>query len=425
MTPKFLSAFVIVANHLVMTASIAATNLWDQEPALWDQAQQYQLVRPLSPAFGVEGPSGATGQSAPVAPPRTNYVGPSGNGVNMSNGKLKISLWGTPDKLTLSVAKTDLYNRAALNEHRGHKPAGQLLLMADDFSGIAQPQVATHLHNGLNTLRLQKGAKTADLQFLATRSDSDIMAIQGTFRNLTQPVSVRIARHHDIYNELPAPESGNDGMFFWIHQTFKPDVTFPAGFDYYFVGKAVGANTSMSNADGQAGLGASVTKYRPDSTAGSAATAQFAAGASLDVTIYATVVTKAESADPLAEAKNRLNTAQSQGFSKLVSENQAWFHDLYACREQGRIFTGNFTEIKDMLLPYFYQSWANRHTYMSSPDPTRFESDAVYNTIESDSQIPARRISRYALRPSGQLVLDVRLSRMDDVLRPEAQPGQF
>ena len=32
--------------------------LWDQEPSLWEEARRYRLIRPLSPVFGWEGPSG-------------------------------------------------------------------------------------------------------------------------------------------------------------------------------------------------------------------------------------------------------------------------------------------------------------------------------------------------------------------------------
>ena len=157
---------------------MTAERLWDREPSLWEEAKAFQLVRPLSPVFGWEGPSGGafgngprgangwtfTGEihlgnpGAPVAPPGPAFTGPVGESVNISNERVQSSLWGTPDRLVLSLGKSDVYNRAGLGVTKGKKPVGQLLLMMEDFADAAQPHVATSLHNGNNLLRLAKGA---------------------------------------------------------------------------------------------------------------------------------------------------------------------------------------------------------------------------------------------------------------------------
>jgi hypothetical protein len=121
--------------------------------------------------------------------------------------------------------------------------------------------------------------------------------------------------------------------------------------------------------------------------AGCAATATINPGATNSFVVYATVVTMAETDDPLAEAKKRLDAAQQQGVAQLVAENQAWYQSLYERRERGRIFTGDLSnDLKDILMPFFYQgSWQNRHAYMSSPDPSKYEGDACYAGLEVEA----------------------------------------
>jgi hypothetical protein len=362
----------------------AHDHLWDAEPSLWDVAQTYKLTRPLPAKFGVEGPTVGGPNNAEVT-----AANPQGEaGINLSNGKLKVSLWGACDQLTLSVSKTDVYERTspkpgtAWKWEEGHspRPVGQLLLLAGDFAGAAQPQVSTAIHNGVNSFRLTRESKTADLTYLSTRSDRNVIVIKADYAGLTKPVFVRVFSFQ--HKGLKNPQAGNDGSFFWVRQTLPAEKTFPNGFDYYFVAKVVGTNFTLQNVNGGTGLGASTLGR----DAGSAATARIPASAATRFIVYATVVTKAETTDPLAEAKNRLNAAESLGMTLLVADNQQWYRSLYARRERGRIFTGNLSDsLKDILLPFLYQgSWQNRHTYMSCPDPAKYEGDACYAGLEVD-----------------------------------------
>jgi len=286
--------------------------------------------------------------------------------------------------MVLSIGKTDVYNRAAMSCTRSMKPVGQIQILADDFAGAPQPEVSTTVHNGVHRLALAKGTAEAELQLLLTEKETNVFAVKASFSNLTRPPAVRLFRHADTPGELPNPESGHDGEFFWIHQTFAAEKTFPQGFDYYLVATISGASAAMQTATMQPGLGAPVP-FRVDDAPGSAATATLAQARELDVIVYATVVTRAESDDPLAEAKQRLNTAARAGFNALVARSEQWYRGLYNRREHGRIFTGNFDDAKDVALPFIFQSgYLSRHTYHSNPDPTRFEGDGNYNVMECD-----------------------------------------
>ena len=156
--------------------------LWDQEPSLWEEARRYRLIRPLSPVFGCEGPSGgAFGREysrqpgwkftegidlaetgAAVAPPGPEFAGPLGDGVNITNGRVYSSFWGTPDRMVFSIGKTDVFNRAAMHMTSSMKPVGQLVILAEDFAGTPQPEVSTTVHDGVHRpLRRRQGRDLA------------------------------------------------------------------------------------------------------------------------------------------------------------------------------------------------------------------------------------------------------------------------
>jgi hypothetical protein len=162
-------------------------HLWDREPSLWEEACRYRLIRPLSAVFGWEGPSGGAfgGEysrepgwkftagidlakpGASVAAPGPDFTGPLGEGVNLANGRVFSSFWGTPDRMVLSIGKTDVFNRAAMHLTSSMKPVGQILILAGDFAGIPQPEVCTSVHDGVHRLSL---AHAAAKSFSAKRS---------------------------------------------------------------------------------------------------------------------------------------------------------------------------------------------------------------------------------------------------------------
>ena len=370
-------------NPVVKTGA-SSPRLWDQESTLWNAARKYQIVRKLAPVFGWEGPRGGRAAIESAGP---KFAGPGKEGVNISNERLESSLWGKPERIVMSLGKTDIFNRSGLSVDQGKKPVGQILLLADDFAGAEPPDVSTRIHNGNNIMHVTHGKATADLQVLLTDSETNVIAIKGDYANLTKPVAVRLYRHMDTLKSMPQPQSGNDGTYFWIRQEFNKEKTFPKGFDYCLVAKIAGVRARMENADMQPNLGATVP-LRDPTAPGSAATAQLPAGAKQSVVIYVTVVTRAEAEDTLAEAKKRLNAAEAQGYARLLAKNEKWYRALFTRRERGRIFTGNLDDAKDVILPFIYQArYHSRHTYLGNPDPARYEGDANYNTLESDKTL--------------------------------------
>jgi hypothetical protein len=386
MVPKLLP-MLLATVALAVSSAQAQQHLWDGEPSLWDVAQSYKLIRPLPAEFGVEGPATFGLQN-----PQVTAGNPQGApGINLSNGKLKDSLWGPCDRLTVSISKTDVYDRTSphpgvswtYDEGHSPRPVGQLLLMADDFAGAAQPEVTTSMHNGLNSFKLTNttGTATADLTYFSTRSNRNVIVIKADYSGLTKPVLVRLfSFSHPGHDN---PQAHHDGAYFWLRQTLPAEKTFPSGFEYYFVAKVVGAKVQMADDDDARGLG-SPTFGRD---VGSAATAEITPALATHFVVYATVVTSAESNRPLDEARKRLDAAANKGVSALIAENQSWYQAMYLRRERGRIFTGDLSsDLKDILMPFFYQgSWQNRHTYLSCPDPTLYEGDGNYAGLEVDT----------------------------------------
>ena len=248
---KLVTAIMCAAMFLTFQQTTSAEGrLWDREPTLWEAAKAYKLIRPLAMS-GQEGPRDASG----------NPWGKGPQGINMSNGKLKVALSGTGDQLAVTVSKTDTWHRfeavlpykppasrtarermLAFWNKPFQKPAGQLLLLAEDFKGAPQPDVSSSIHNGINTLKMANGKATGELKYLVTRSDTNIIAISAEFQGLTRPVLARIFRGPGKEGK---GDAGNDGSFFWIHYMLPAEKTFPKGFDFYFVAKVAGSSAEI------------------------------------------------------------------------------------------------------------------------------------------------------------------------------------
>jgi hypothetical protein len=80
-------------------AAPAARRLWETEPSLWQMAQRETISQPVPP----QDPQPLGGSFYASAP-------------NLSMEKLKISLWGPPDAVTLSLGKTDVWDRRCFQE---------------------------------------------------------------------------------------------------------------------------------------------------------------------------------------------------------------------------------------------------------------------------------------------------------------------
>ena len=416
--------------------------LWESEPSLREAARAVTIRRPVSPVD-------------PMGERMYNIVGP-GTAPNLSTQEMKISLWGPPDRLTLTLGKTDVWDRRisenpvftldqvkqayAAGKYPPNdyytgwgaydfpcpKPVGQVILRADDLKGASQPTAVVHCQDGSAHVEVQQGDARGGLTWLPMMT-GNVIAVRAEYEGLLHPVSVRLYRHRDVctfgtihpgghafspqpnpmhdYSKdsnnglIAPPTSGTDGRFFWIRQVLPAEKTFPKGFEYVLVGLVTEREVVLEHVDGAVGLGTSpylnerqqelfdkrgvswgsLPNYDEIRAAtGSAATAVLPGKPAVRFTLLTAVVTSAEAADPMVEARRMLERAEKAGFDGLLKENAAWYEELYDRREHGRIFRGNAGFARAQV-PEIFRSWRNQHHSSSClTDPKKYETDTTY-----------------------------------------------
>ncbi len=248
----------------VCLAENPVERIWDREPSLWELAKQQTVSQPIPPQ-----------DPQPVG---TSF---GGTAVGMSTKELKISLWGPPERLTLSLGKTDVWDRRCYQEpvltidqirqiaQKGEKPpnnyysgwraydtpcpkpVGQMILGCEDFAQDSRPTAVTSLQNGIRHVEMENHGSKVLIRYLPLM-EQNVIAIQCDYAGLRNPVWVRLYRHQDtlLYGKsmmayggpdpkpykgydytkdknnhpLEAPAAGTDGSCFWIRQKL-PDLS--------------------------------------------------------------------------------------------------------------------------------------------------------------------------------------------------------
>ncbi len=444
--------------------------LSDLEPTLADQARRTVTEQPI-------------GRSDPQPRRHRSQVGDPA--VRMSNRQLKVALWGPPEQLTLSLGKTDVWDRrrgwerpltleeirrgafdsinaftvdediASRVDEQGRpkvnrpwgylspeggrverymswwaydypcaKPVGQVQFRCPDLAAADQPTATVHCGDGRVEAAVAADGARARLTWLVMMT-RNLAVLEGELSGLRQPAAIRLFRHRDtvpgaaasqLWLEPPQiqaltrydygadsewngpvapPECGCEEDLFWIRQVLPPEKTFPNGFEYVLAGTVVGAGSRAELAEGQPGLG-TLPENHPDDeyrygphyepirrAEGWAATAYLLGEGDLRFRALFTVVTSAESDGPLAEARRRLTEERDTSPTALREENAAWYRDLYARREHGRVFTGDASFAEERTRKAF-ASWSCPHSSGTLPDPRRLECDVSYAWFEQD-----------------------------------------
>lgn len=412
-------------------------------PPLWDLARSTTIRRTL-----------------PRLNPRPEGAWPpmKSSAINLSTPRMKISLWGPADQLTLSLAKTDVWDRrrhewekpltlAEIREgafsvlakpeeepivgarrsgymlpdgrwaerygswrkpYPAPKPVGQVILLARELAGAAQPEAVVRCDDGAARVSVRKGGSVLQATYAALMSRS-VIAVEVEARGLAGGIALRLYRHTDTSDTgIAPPESGSAGRDFWIRQRLPAEKTFPGGFEYVLMGRVSGAPAIVETRNGETGLGTPMGipdearkvlfgKVLPkhevlNGAPGSAATASVSPAPALRFQVYIAVATSAEAASPIDEARARLDHADRAGPGGLEAENARWFRALYEKRENGRILGGN-QDWERARIPYLFRSWSTTdygadeeeaQNWLTSPDPARFEADETYAHLEAD-----------------------------------------
>ena len=184
--------------------------LWDREPSLWEAAQSESFSDPV-----------------PKCNPKPRN--PGARVVNLDTLRFIARLWGPAERPTLSLGKTDVWDRrryfeppltlAQIKERIRNgdvppmwpdyylswgaydfpcsKPVGQIIVLCPDLEGAEQPVAVTHLEDNTKTLEIVKGGTSARLTYMAMMP-RDLIAIDAEFEGLQSEVALRLYRHRDI-----------------------------------------------------------------------------------------------------------------------------------------------------------------------------------------------------------------------------------
>jgi hypothetical protein len=202
---------------------------------------------PLREAAGSTVIEGVLNASDPAA--RGGGFSQRAGATTITNPDMKSSVWGPPNRITLSINKTDVYDRrmkwprlvtleeirkgafAPVNKNAipvhhdttrpvdGYlmpgggrsdpyyecwqaypfpcmKPAGQIILMLDGLEDAPLPKVQQSCANGLVRFELEKAGAHASVEIVLSMT-RNLYAIRTSWTGLTAPVGLRLYRHQD------------------------------------------------------------------------------------------------------------------------------------------------------------------------------------------------------------------------------------
>ena len=225
----------------------------------------------------------------------------------LQNDDLGVILWGPDTAPTLSIGKSDIWDRrlpkeqpvitmeeitkramagdksilngAAYYTAYSHydfpcpKPAGQLIVQLPfvEKGGTLHVEKA----NGASTLTAEHGAKKLRLRIFVSAT-RNVIVMDGEAAGLAPgDVAFRLWRHQDTivpggelhptlgseknspmdFEPLPAPRAGGEDNVAWVTQDFPGELTFPEGFQSVLALRVEGAASTVAIQENTAGLG--------------------------------------------------------------------------------------------------------------------------------------------------------------------------
>ena len=247
-TSNKLPLLAILVLGIVLSAMPAESQQlpWQREIPLREAAQSVFIENTLAP-------------DDPL-PDWNSY--PRGTTMTITNLKMRTTLWGPPDRITISLTKNNVWDRrvnprgfeaptleeivdAAYSPHNkgfegkhpvsqrpwayGYllkegrfydpyrqpieypmpclKPVGQIILGMDPLAGAAAPRAIQSCVNGLVKLEETMGSARASLQYILGMT-SNLYAIRGEFSGIDSPIWLRLYRHHDTAHRMYMSEDG-------------------------------------------------------------------------------------------------------------------------------------------------------------------------------------------------------------------------
>ncbi len=313
--------------------------------------------------------------SAKVELPRDPY-----DALRLENDVLGVRLWGPPTQPTLSLGKSDIWDRRwfgdrqplitlagirelAMADRLGElpqydvynkydfpcpKPGAQVILGAPFARAVTVEPAA---NGGMQLVIEGEGKRLTALVWVALTRALVVMELRAE-GPASGDLWVRVYRHRDTlvpgmpvsptiggqpspndFDQLAPPRCCGADRNWGIVQEFPAEATFPAGFRFAALATVIGADPVVECREMEQGLGTPlwgeregrlshgiVKNYAPINNAtGAAATATFR-GIPDSLTLLATIATTQDGPDPIAAAANALDEARRLGPEGLRAE---------------------------------------------------------------------------------------------------------
>jgi hypothetical protein len=240
MLSQLVAAAVLAASAAAASAADAPVLPWQREAPLKEAAAAVVLEATLNPTNPLPD-SGGFG---------------AGGGMTVNNLKMRTTIWGPTDRITISLNKNDVWDRrvnarslesptlqeitegAFSPKNKGFvgkaddcqrpkgygyllkdggfydgfrqpveypmpcmKPVGQIIMGLDSLAGATAPKLTQNCATGVVELQESKGDAKASLKYVLGMT-SNVYAIQGEFTGITAPVWLRLYRHRDTAHTL-------------------------------------------------------------------------------------------------------------------------------------------------------------------------------------------------------------------------------
>lgn len=303
----------------------------------------------------------------------------------LQNDDLGVILWGPDVAPTLSIGKSDIWDRrlpkeqpvitmaeieqramagdksilngaAYYTSYNNYdfpcpKPAGQCIVRLPFLDGGGTLNVEESKH--VTTLIASHGSKDLRLTVFVS-AVRNVIVMQGNARGLaTGDVAFRLWRHQDTivpggelhptiagknspmdFEPLAAPRAGAGQNTGWVIQDFPAEQTFPQGFQSVLALRVEGSNCSVTTQEKTPGLGTPMVtekegrldhgtfkRFTPINESPGAAITLSPDLLEGDFTLYATVATTQDGPDPLTYAQALLTEAAVTGAAALRAEH--------------------------------------------------------------------------------------------------------
>ncbi len=244
--PNELAFPAILLLGISLSALAAQPLPWEREIPLREAAQSVSFGNRLEPGD-----------------PQPNWNSyPHGSAMTICSLKMRTTLWGPPDRITISLTKNNVWDRRVNSrgltaptlqeitdgafspankgfEGKAHdcqrprgygylrkeggfydpyrqpieysmpclKPVGQIIVGMDPLAGAAAPDATQSCANGVTRLQVTKGDAKASLEYVLGMT-SNLYAVRGKFSGIHTPLWLRLYRHRDTAHLRYMSEDG-------------------------------------------------------------------------------------------------------------------------------------------------------------------------------------------------------------------------